>query len=32
MTTERLLSASSKQLRSFYVMPDMSFNFDRADL
>ncbi|MBQ0956150.1 glutathione ABC transporter substrate-binding protein GsiB [Serratia symbiotica] len=32
LTTERLLSASSKQLSGFYVMPDMSFNFDHADL
>ena len=32
LATERLLSANSKQLSGFYVMPDTSFNFDNADL
>lgn len=32
LATERLLSANSKQLSGFYVMPDVSFNFDHADL
>ncbi len=32
LTTERLLSAYNKQLSGFYVMPDVSFNFDNANL
>ncbi|AVJ16915.1 glutathione ABC transporter substrate-binding protein GsiB [Serratia sp. JUb9] len=32
LATERLLSANSKQLSGFYVMPDTSFSFDDADL
>ncbi|VTP61277.1 Glutathione-binding protein gsiB precursor [Serratia rubidaea] len=32
LATERLLSAGSKQLSGFYVMPDTSFSFDDADL
>jgi len=32
LVTEQLLSASSKKLSGFYVMPDASFNFDDVDL
>lgn len=32
LVTEQLLSANSKKLTGFYVMPDASFNFDEADL
>ncbi|HEI8865725.1 glutathione ABC transporter substrate-binding protein GsiB [Serratia sp. AKBS12] len=32
LATERLLSASNKQLSGFYVMPDTSFSFENADL
>ena len=32
LVTEQLLSASSKKLSGFYVMPDASFNFDEVDL
>jgi glutathione transport system substrate-binding protein len=32
LVTEELLSASSKKLSGFYVMPDASFNFDDVDL
>ena len=32
LATERLLSAGSKRLSGFYVMPDTSFSFDDADL
>ena len=32
LVTEQLLSASSKKLTGFHVMPDASFNFDDVDL
>ncbi|WP_127959779.1 glutathione ABC transporter substrate-binding protein GsiB [Serratia microhaemolytica] len=32
LVTERLLSANSKRLSGFYVMPDTSFSFEQADL
>lgn len=32
LVTEQLLSASTKNLSGFYVMPDASFNFDEVDL
>jgi len=32
LVVEQLLSANSKNLSGFYVMPDTSFNFDEADL
>ena len=32
LATEQLLSARSKNLSGFYVMPDASFNFDEVDL
>lgn len=32
LVTEQLLSANSKKLTGFYVMPDASFNFDDVDL
>jgi glutathione transport system substrate-binding protein len=32
LVTEQLLSATSKKLSGFYVMPDASFNFDEVDL
>jgi glutathione transport system substrate-binding protein len=32
LVTEQLLSAHSKNLSGFYVMPDASFNFDEVDL
>jgi glutathione transport system substrate-binding protein len=32
LVTEQLLSAHSKNLSGFYVMPDASFNFDDVDL
>jgi glutathione transport system substrate-binding protein len=32
LVTEQLLSANSKKLSGFYVMPDASFNFDDVDL
>lgn len=32
LVTEQLLSANSKKLSGFYVMPDASFNFDEVDL
>ncbi len=32
LATEQLLSARSKNLNGFYVMPDASFNFDEVEL
>jgi glutathione transport system substrate-binding protein len=32
LVTEELVSANSKKLTGFYVMPDASFNFDDVDL
>jgi glutathione transport system substrate-binding protein len=32
LVTEQLLSANSKKLSGFYVMPDASFDFDEVDL
>lgn len=32
LVVEQLLSANTKSLSGFYVMPDTSFNFDEADL
>ncbi|MEI2265199.1 glutathione ABC transporter substrate-binding protein GsiB [Erwinia sp. CGal63] len=32
LVVEKLVSANSKNLTGFYVMPDTSFNFDEADL
>ncbi|MFP9528458.1 glutathione ABC transporter substrate-binding protein GsiB [Pectobacterium brasiliense] len=32
LTTERLVSANSKKLTGFYVMPDTLFSFEEADL
>lgn len=32
LVTEQLVSANSKKLSEFYVMPDTAFSFDEADL
>lgn len=32
LVTEKLVSANSKKLTGFYMMPDTSFSFDNADL
>ena len=32
LVTEQLVSANSKKLSGFYVMPDTAFSFDEADL
>jgi glutathione transport system substrate-binding protein len=32
LVTEQLLSARTKNLTGFYVMPDASFNFDEIEL
>lgn len=32
LVVEKLVSANTKSLTGFYVMPDTSFNFDEADL